>query len=49
MCRFLSLAFASLIQNFVGKEGFAFKKILPGRRGKLECDKGIEDRVRSKI
>jgi hypothetical protein len=31
------------------KEVFTFKKILPGRRGKLERDKGIEDRVTSKI
>jgi DNA-binding NtrC family response regulator len=33
----------------VGKEVFAFKKILPRRRGKFERDKGIEDRVSSKI
>jgi hypothetical protein len=32
-----------------GKEVFTFKKILPGRRGKSERDKGIEDRVSSKI
>ena len=29
-------------------EGFTFKKILPGNRGQLKCDKGIQDRVRSK-
>jgi hypothetical protein len=29
--------------------GFYLKKILPGRRGKLERDKRIEDRVSSKI
>ncbi len=34
---------------FVGKEVFTFKKIHPGRRGQLQRDKGIEDRVRSKI
>jgi hypothetical protein len=33
----------------VGKEVFTFKIILPGKRGKLERDKGIEDRVSSKI
>jgi hypothetical protein len=32
-----------------GKKVFTFKKILLGRRGKLERDKGIEDRVISKI
>ncbi len=35
--------------GFVGKEVFTFKKILPRRRGKLQRDKGIEDRVTSKI
>jgi hypothetical protein len=40
---------ASPDNGFVGKEVFTFKKILPGRRGKLERDKGIEDRVSSKI
>jgi hypothetical protein len=38
---------ASPVNGFVGKEVFTFKKILPGR--KLERDKGIEDRVSSKI
>jgi hypothetical protein len=33
----------------VGKEVFTFKKILPWRRSQLQCDKGIEDRVTSKI
>jgi hypothetical protein len=35
--------------GFVGKEVFTFKKILPSRRGELHRDKGIEDRVTSKI
>jgi hypothetical protein len=35
--------------GFVGKEVLTFKKILPVRRGKLGSDKGIEDRVSSKI
>jgi hypothetical protein len=31
------------------KEVFTLKKILSRRRGQLQCDKGIEDRVSSKI
>ncbi len=40
---------ASPANGFVGKEVFTFKKILFGRRVKLERDKVIEDRVSSKI
>ncbi len=31
------------------KELFTFEKILPGRRGRSQCDKGIQDRGTSKI
>jgi hypothetical protein len=33
----------------VGKEVFTLEKILPWRRFQLQRDKGIEDRVSSKI
>jgi hypothetical protein len=36
-------------KGLVGKEVFPLEKILPGRRGQLQCDMGIEDRVNSKI
>ena len=39
----------TLLDGLVGKEVFTFEKIFLRRRGKLQCDKGIEDRVSSKI
>jgi hypothetical protein len=36
-------------QGLMGKKVFTLEKILPRRRGQLQCDKGIEDRVSSKI
>jgi hypothetical protein len=42
-------ALLALLMASVGKEVFTFKKILPEDRGKLDRDKGIEDRVSSKI
>ena len=42
-------ALVSPVKGLVGKEVFTFEKILLRRRGKLQCDKGIEDRVSSKI
>jgi hypothetical protein len=40
---------ATPADSLLGKEVFTFKKILSGRRGKIQCDKGIEDRVSWKI
>ncbi len=34
-------------KGLVGKEVFTLEKIIPWRRGQLQCDKGIEDRVSS--
>ncbi len=42
-------ALLSPTKDLVGKEVFTLEKILPWRRGQLQCDKGIEDRVLSKI
>jgi hypothetical protein len=56
-CRSLSCLEAPVVWGFgegpdkglVGKEVFPLQKILPGRRGQLQCDMGIEDKVSSKI
>jgi hypothetical protein len=49
----LSVSFSLVVHALwvwlVGKEVFTFKKILPGRLSQFQCDKGIEDRVSSKI
>jgi hypothetical protein len=42
-------ALLSPAKDLVVKEVFTLGKILPGRRGQLQRDKGIEDRVSSKI
>ena len=36
-------------KSLVEKKVFTFKKIFPGSRGQLQCDKGILGRVSSKI
>jgi hypothetical protein len=40
---------ASPAKSLMGKEVFPFEKILPWKTGKVQSDKGIEDRVSSKI
>jgi hypothetical protein len=38
-----------LIRAWWEKKFFPRKTILPGRRGQLQCDMGIKDRVNAKI